>query len=114
MAFGVLSGKYLDGARPANARLTLFDRFVRYSNPQANSAATEYVALARRHGLNPGQMALAWVLKDARVTSALIGASNLRQIEQCVAALANPTFVADELAEIDRWTASFHAGTPAG
>ena len=81
MAFGVLSGKYLDGARPANARLTLFDRFVRYSNPQANRAAAEYVALARRYGLDPAQMALAWVTNRPFVTSNIIGATNMEQLE---------------------------------
>ena len=81
MAFGVLSGKYLDGARPANARLTLFERFVRYSNPQANRAAAEYVALARRYGLDPAQMALAWVTNRPFVTSNIIGATNMEQLE---------------------------------
>lgn len=81
MAFGVLSGKYLDGARPANARLTLFDRFVRYSNPQANRAAAEYVALARRYGLDPAQMALAWVTSRPFVTSNIIGATTMEQLE---------------------------------
>ena len=81
MAFGVLSGKYLDGARPANARLTLFERFVRYSNPQANRAAAEYVALALRYGLDPVQMALAWVTNRPFVTSNIIGATNMEQLE---------------------------------
>lgn len=81
MAFGVLSGKYLDGARPANARLTLFDRFVRYSNPQSNWAVAEYVALARKHGLDPAQMALAWVTSRPFVTSNIIGATNMAQLE---------------------------------
>ena len=47
-------------------------------------------------------MARAWVLKDRRVTSALIGASSAEQIEDCVRALAAPAFSAEELAEIDR------------
>ena len=48
-------------------------------------------------------MALAWVLRDARVTSALIGASSVAQLEENIAALELPTFTDDELAEIDRY-----------
>jgi aryl-alcohol dehydrogenase-like predicted oxidoreductase len=81
MAFGVLSGKYLEGARPSGARLTLFDRFVRYSNPESDRAAAEYVSLARRHGLDPAQMALAWVTGRPFVTSNIIGATTMEQLE---------------------------------
>lgn len=61
LAFGTLSGKYLNGAKPANARNTLFSRFTRYSSPQAEGAVAEYVALAKKHNLDPSQMALAFV-----------------------------------------------------
>jgi aryl-alcohol dehydrogenase-like predicted oxidoreductase len=81
LAFGVLSGKYLGGARPPGARLTLFGRFDRYSNPQAEKAAADYVALARRHGLDPAQMALAWVTGRPFVTSSIIGATTLEQLD---------------------------------
>jgi aryl-alcohol dehydrogenase-like predicted oxidoreductase len=81
LAFGVLSGKYLHGARPAGARLTLFERFSRYSNPQAEAATADYVALARAHGLDPSQMALAWVTGRPFVTSNIIGATTLEQLE---------------------------------
>jgi aryl-alcohol dehydrogenase-like predicted oxidoreductase len=87
MAFGVLSGKYLDGARPPGARLTLFERFDRYSNPQAQSAAAQYVALARRHGLDPAQMALAWVTSRPFVTSNIIGATTMEQLEADVGSI---------------------------
>jgi aryl-alcohol dehydrogenase-like predicted oxidoreductase len=80
MAFGVLSGKYLNGARPAGARLTLFERFSRYSNPQAERAAAAYIALAREHGLDPAQLALAWVTSRPFVTSNIIGATSLEQL----------------------------------
>ena len=85
LAFGVLSGKYLDHARPANARLTLFDRFTRYIKPQAQAATAEYVALARRHGLSPAQMALAFVNSRPFVASNLIGATTLQQLEENIA-----------------------------
>jgi aryl-alcohol dehydrogenase-like predicted oxidoreductase len=82
MAFGVLSGKYLNGRQPANARLTLFDRFIRYSNPQAEQATQKYVALAMRAGLNPAQMALAYVTSRPFVTSNIIGATTLEQLDE--------------------------------
>jgi aryl-alcohol dehydrogenase-like predicted oxidoreductase len=80
LAFGMLSGKYLNGARPADGRLTLFERFVRYTNPQAERATAEYVALARQHGLDPAQMALAWVNSRPFITSNIIGATTLEQL----------------------------------
>lgn len=86
LAFGVLSGKYLAGARPAGTRLTLFARFNRYSNPQAERAAAQYVALAHAHGLDPAQMALAWVASRPFVTAAIIGATSLDQLESNLAA----------------------------
>ena len=81
LAFGVLSGKYLQGARPPGARLTLFERFGRYSNPQAERATADYVALARAQGLDPAQMSLAWVASRPFVTSCIIGATNLEQLD---------------------------------
>lgn len=80
MAFGVLSGKYLGGAQPADARLTLFERFNRYSNPRAEQATADYVALAREYGLDPAQMALAYVNSRPFVTSTIIGATSLAQL----------------------------------
>jgi aryl-alcohol dehydrogenase-like predicted oxidoreductase len=80
LAFGMLSGKYLDGARPAGGRLTLFERFVRYTNPQAENATAQYVALARQHGLDPAQMALAYVNSRRFLTSNIIGATTLEQL----------------------------------
>ena len=82
MAFGVLSGKYLDGQRPANARVSLFSRFVRYSNPESEAATGAYVELARQHGLSPARMALAWVTSRPFVTSNIIGATGLAQLEE--------------------------------
>ena len=59
-------------------------------------------AIARRRGQSLAQMALAWVLRDPRVTTTLIGASSPEQIRENVGALANLAFSAEELAEIDR------------
>ncbi|MBV2092515.1 MAG: NADP(H)-dependent aldo-keto reductase [Candidatus Thiodiazotropha sp. (ex Ctena orbiculata)] len=87
MAFGVLSGKYLEGKQPTNARLSLFDRFTRYTNPQANTATARYVALAWEHGLDPGQMALAYVTSRPFVTSTIIGATTQQQLEMNLASI---------------------------
>jgi len=80
LAFGVLSGKYQHGARPADTRLTLFDRFSRYSNPQAQKATQQYVALARKHGIDPTHLALAFVNSRPFLTSNIIGATTLAQL----------------------------------
>lgn len=80
LAFGVLSGKYLDGARPAGARLTLFTRFARYNGEHAAAATAEYVALARAQGLDPAQMALAFVSSRPFVCANIIGATTLAQL----------------------------------
>jgi aryl-alcohol dehydrogenase-like predicted oxidoreductase len=80
LAFGVLSGKYLHGARPAGARLTLFERFARYNSPQAEAATQAYVDLAKQHGLDPAQLALAYVNSRPFTTSTLIGATTLEQL----------------------------------
>ena len=82
LAFGVLSGKYLDGPWPAAGRLTLFDRFQRYTNPQGVAATRTYVELARDHGLEPAQMALAYVTSRPFVTSNIIGATTMAQLQQ--------------------------------
>ncbi|MDZ5605079.1 NADP(H)-dependent aldo-keto reductase [Pseudomonas sp. RP23018S] len=81
LAFGMLSGKYEQGARPEGARLTLFSRFARYSNPQTVSACSRYVELARKHGLDPVHMALAFVTQQPFVTSNIIGATTLEQLK---------------------------------
>ncbi len=81
LAFGTLSGKYLNGAKPAGARNTLFSRFTRYSSEQSNQAVAEYVALAKQHGLDPSQMALAFVRQQPFVASTLLGATTLEQLK---------------------------------
>ena len=82
LGMGVLAGKYLNGARPAKARLTLFERFTRYSNPETDAATAAYVALAKQHGLSPVDLALAWVNTRPFVASNLIGATTLAQLKE--------------------------------
>ncbi|GAB3093211.1 NADP(H)-dependent aldo-keto reductase [Aestuariicella hydrocarbonica] len=78
---GVLSGKYLHGQRPEGARMTLFERFTRYSNERTEAAVADYVALARKYGLDPAQMALAFVTRQEFVTSNIIGATSMAQLK---------------------------------
>ncbi|MGF6920752.1 NADP(H)-dependent aldo-keto reductase [Paraburkholderia sp. 40] len=101
LAFGWLSGKYEGGARPAGARITLFERFQRYSKPQAVQATTRYVELAKRHGMTPAQFALAFVNSRPFVTSNLIGATSLEQLKENIAS-ADVKLSPEVLAEIDR------------
>ena len=85
LAFGVLSGKYLDGQKPAKGRLTLFERFSRYTSELAEEATRAYVDIAREHGLDPAQMALAYVTSRPFVTSNIIGATTLEQLDANIA-----------------------------
>ncbi|QWA12107.1 NADP(H)-dependent aldo-keto reductase [Sodalis ligni] len=87
LAFGTLTGKYLNGAKPAGARNTLFSRFTRYSSPHTQRAIAEYVALAGRFGLDPAQMALAFVRRQPFVASTLLGATTLDQLKSNLASL---------------------------
>jgi aryl-alcohol dehydrogenase-like predicted oxidoreductase len=87
LAFGMLSGKYLGGVQPEGARLSLFERFSRYSNPQGIAATEAYAALAREHGLTPAQLALAFINRQRFVTSNLVGATRLDQLSENIASI---------------------------
>jgi len=87
LAFGWLSGKYEGGARPAGARITMFERFGRYSKPEAVAAISRYVALAKEHGITPAQLALAFVNRRPFVTSNLIGATSMAQLKENIASI---------------------------
>ena len=82
MAFGALSGKYLDGSEPENGRLTLYKRFSRYSNEQAVKATKAYVNIAKYFNLTPAQMSLAFVNQQAFLTSNIIGATSMEQLKE--------------------------------
>ena len=81
LGFGVLSGKYLDGKRPTGARLTMYDRFARYTNEQALSATAQYAKIAADAGLDMAQMALAFVNSRSFVTSNIIGSTTIEQLK---------------------------------
>ena len=82
LGFGVLTGKYLQGNAPANARLSLFRRFDRYNNDQGVNATKAYVDLAHQYDYSPAQMALAFVNSRSFVTANIIGATNLEQLSE--------------------------------
>ncbi|HSU12827.1 aldo/keto reductase, partial [Longimicrobium sp.] len=122
LAQGMLTAKYLDGV-PAGARAGKQGSLRRAFLSDENLARIRGLdAIARRRGQSLAQMAIAWALRDPRVTSALIGASRPEQIAEGVGALAGPAFTPDELAEIDRfaregnlnlWAASAERDGPA-
>ena len=83
LAGGVLTGKYLNGNKPENARMTLFERMgTRYSNKHAENAVLEYQKIAQKHNLNLTQMSINFVTKQNFVTSNIIGATSLKQLEE--------------------------------
>jgi L-glyceraldehyde 3-phosphate reductase len=102
LAQGLLTDKYLSGI-PAGSRASLNGSFSQGMLDEATMAKVRALnQLAERRGQTLAQMALAWTLRDPRVTSALIGASSVTQLEQNVAALDKLEFSSEELAEIDR------------
>lgn len=78
---GMLSGKYLEGARPEGARITIETRPEHRTRPQTDAAIKEYVELAKRSDLDACQMALAFVTEKTFVSSTLIGATNMEQLK---------------------------------
>ncbi len=100
---GLLTDKYLEGV-PAGSRAAQdgsFSRAFLTEETMAKVRTLNGIAVRRHQSL--AQMAIAWVLRDPRVTSALIGVGSIEQLEHNLAALANLGFTADELAEIDRY-----------
>jgi L-glyceraldehyde 3-phosphate reductase len=102
LAQGVLSGKYLDGV-PQGSRAT----HSRYLSPEQITKETlakvrALGVIAKRRGQPLAQMALAWTLRDPRVTSAIVGVSSVTQLEENIAALQNRELSTAELQEIDR------------
>lgn len=85
LAFGVLSGKYLHGQKPANARLTLFDRFTRYLGEKPELATQRYLDIAREAGMSCATLAQAFVTQQSFVTSNIIGATTMEQLKENIA-----------------------------
>lgn len=87
MAFGVLSGKYIQGTAADNARLKLFPRFSRYSSAICTEATKRYLKIAEEHKLSLAQMALAFVSQQPFVTSTIIGATTMTQLKENIASI---------------------------
>ncbi len=100
LAMGVLSGKYIGGKKPEGSRLQQFPYFKRYSKPNAEIVTETYVKIARAAGLDPAQMALAFVNQQRFVTSNIIGATTLEQLKSNIESI-NIKLSADVLAAID-------------
>jgi len=107
LAQGLLTGKYLHGI-PEGSRASKPHGFLRPEQitPDKLARITKLSDIAVRRDQSLAQMALAWVLRDLRVTSALIGASRVEQIEECAATISNLKFDQAELAEIEKTLAS--------
>ncbi|MBL8446261.1 MAG: aldo/keto reductase [Zoogloeaceae bacterium] len=100
LGFGALTGKYLQ-APATPGRMTLFPGFgQRYAKPGALPAIADYAALARRHGLTPTQLALGFVHLQGCVTSTIIGATSLAQLDENLDACATP-LAPEILQEVD-------------
>lgn len=91
---GYLSGKYQRGARPPGARTTLFERGQRYEKPGVEVAVDAYLAIAAEHGIDPVQLAVAFVTSRPFVTSNIIGATTMEQLDVCLASV-NVTITPD-------------------
>lgn len=88
LAFGLLSGKYLADPR-AYGRITLFEGFAqRYGKENVQPAVRAYAELARRYGVSPATLALAWLYRRPRVTSTIIGATTMEQLRENIDAYA--------------------------
>ncbi len=99
---GLLSARYLDGI-PAQSRASGASPFLKPEQISKELVAKLKLldAHARKRGQSLAQMAIAWLLKDGRVTSALVGASRLSQLEDSLGATKNTTFTDDELTHLD-------------
>lgn len=101
LAFGHLSGKYLDGAKPVGARLTKFPPFgQRYDKPNVMPAVAAYAALARKAGLSAATLALAFVRSRWFCASTIIGATTMTQLKENID-MGGVELASDVLAEID-------------
>ena len=101
LGFGVLSGKYLHNKLPHGSRLSLYPDYTRYSNANGQRATDLYVKLARHHGLEPAQMALAFINSREFVTSTIIGATTMQQLRDNIAS-ADISLGDDVLAGIEQ------------
>ncbi|CAM2919987.1 Aldo/keto reductase [Moritella viscosa] len=107
----MLSGKYLNNARPEGSRWTFSQRNKLYRNTEdAHLATTEYVDIAHQHGITPAQLALAWCDQVDGVTSTIIGATTLPQLKENIRAFSTqltPQALTDIESVLKRYPAPF-------
>lgn len=108
LAAGLLTGKYLGGARPAGSRATVNENLGGRMQPLQEPAVAAYVALAKKHGIDPAQLAIAFCLTRPFMASVIIGATSMAQLKTDIAA-ADITLTDEILAEI----ATIHRQYPA-
>jgi aryl-alcohol dehydrogenase-like predicted oxidoreductase len=87
LAFGVLSGKYLNGQQPSTSRVSLFPNYNRYSSTSSARATARYAQIATKHQLSLTQMALAFVTERPFVTSNIIGATSIDQLSENIGSI---------------------------
>tara|TARA_B100000945_G_C20420854_1_gene617899 strand:+ start:1109 stop:2146 length:1038 start_codon:yes stop_codon:yes gene_type:complete len=97
LGFGTLTGKYLGGNMPKNARLTLFPHYDRFSNKESKKVIQKYFDLAKEYGMSLTTMALSFVNDRSFVTSNIIGATSIEQLKENIDSYK--TFLSDELLE---------------
>jgi len=91
LATGLLTGKYLNGQRPTGSRWTLMQRHGLFRDTQHTDAAVRaYLEIAKTHNISPAQMALAWCAQVDGVTATIIGATNMQQLTENIAAFQQP------------------------
>jgi len=91
LASGALTGKYLKGQRPEGSRWTLNQRHGLYRDTDtANAAIAAYIDIAKKHNISPAHLALAWCKQIIGVTSTIIGATNIQQLTENIAAFTQP------------------------
>lgn len=100
LATGLLTGKYLDGARPKGTRWTLFSEPPNRDTPQSNECVKAYLEVAKKYDLDPAQMALAFVNMQSFVTSNIIGATTMDQLKSNIDSI-NLELSPEVLADID-------------
>jgi L-glyceraldehyde 3-phosphate reductase len=103
LAQGMLTNKYLDGTPEASRAAQGKSLSPNFLNPENLENIRALDDIAKKRGQTLAQMALAWVLRGGRVTTALIGASRPEQVEDCVKAIENPEFSSSELSQIDKY-----------
>lgn len=87
LGFGMLTGKYLNGQKPAKGRITLYPNYSRYSSQSSMKATEAYHKIAQNHGLSLTQMALAFVNQQPFVTSNIIGATSIEQLSENIGSI---------------------------